>query len=105
MPPPEDKKGTERLIGTVNYLAKFIPNMSTITKPIRELLKSDVEFQWGSTQEEVFQKIKEILTEAPVLAYYDVKKPVTVTCDASKSGLGPALLHDAKPVARMRQEP
>ena len=68
--------------------------MSTITKPIRELLKSDVEFQW-----EAFQKINEILTEAPVLAYYDVKKPVTVTCDASKSGLGVTLLQDAKPVA------
>ena len=94
MPPPEDRKGVERLIGTVNYLAKFIPNMSTITKPIRELLKSDVEFQW-----EAFQKINEILTEAPVLAYYDVKKPVTVTCDASKSGLGVTLLQDAKPVA------
>ncbi len=99
MPPPEDKKGDERLLGIVNYLAKFIPNMSTITKPIRELLKDDVEFQWGEAQEQAFQEVKDILTNAPVLAYYNVKKPVTVTCDASKYGLGAALLQEDKPVA------
>ena len=99
MPPPEDKKGTERLLGVVNYLAKFVPNMSTITKPIRELLRSDVEFQWGDAQEKAFQEVKDVLTKAPVLAYYDVKKPVKVTCDASKCGLGAALLQDDKPVA------
>ena len=36
MPPPTDKKGIERLLGTINYLAKFIP---TVTHPIRKLLK------------------------------------------------------------------
>jgi hypothetical protein len=68
-------------------------------QPIREVMKSGVEFQWGGAQEKAFQEVKEILTKAPVLAYYDVKKPVTVTCDASKSGLGAALLQDDKPVA------
>ena len=99
MPPPEDKKGGERLLGMVNYLAKFIPNMSKITQPIREVLKKDVEFRWGTQQEEAFQKIKEVLTASPVLGYYNVRKPVTITCDASKSGLGAVLLQENKPVA------
>jgi hypothetical protein len=62
-------------------------------------MKNDMQFEWGSRQEESFQKIKEILTAAPVLAYYDVRKPVTITCDASKSGLGAVLLQDSKPIA------
>ena len=99
MPPAEDKKGTERLLGVVNYLAKFVPNMSTITKPIRERLRSDAEFQWGDAQKKAFQKVKDVLTKAPVLAYYDVTKPVKVTCDASKCGLGAALFQDDNPVA------
>jgi len=33
MPAPSDKKGVERLLGTVNYLGKFIPNLATVTKP------------------------------------------------------------------------
>ena len=39
MPAPTDKKAVERLLGTINYLAKFIPDMSTKTTQIRELLK------------------------------------------------------------------
>ena len=43
--------------------------------------------------------IKEILTKDPVLTYFDVTKPVPVSCDASKSGLGAMLLQDEKPIA------
>ena len=39
------------------------------------------------------------LSKEPVLIYYDMKKPVTVSCDASKSGLGAVLLQDDKPIA------
>ena len=40
--------------------------------------------------------IKKFLTEAPVLCYYDVSKPVTVQCNASQSGLGAVLLQDGQ---------
>ena len=43
--------------------------------------------------------IKEILTKDPVLTYFDVTKPVTVSCDTSKSGIGAMLLQDEKPIA------
>ena len=99
MPQPTCKKDAERLLRMVNYFAKFIPQMSMITDPIRKVMKSDVEFKCGKQQEEAFRQIKEILTAAPVLAYYDVKRPVTITCDASKSGLGAVLLQEGKPVA------
>ena len=51
MPPPEDKKGVERLLGLLNYVAKFIPDLSSITQPIRELLKKEVMFHWDHEQE------------------------------------------------------
>ena len=74
MPAPTDKKGVMRLLGTVNYLANFVPDRSQIDEPIRALLKQDVEFKWNSAQEAAFTNIKKILTCDPILTYYDVNK-------------------------------
>ena len=55
MPAPTDKKGVERLLGTVNYLGKFIPNLASVTEPIVVLLRKDIEFQWSHQQVKAFQ--------------------------------------------------
>ena len=99
MPTPECKKDVERFLGVVTYLAKFIPNMSKHTEPLRGLTRDDVEWQWKAEHQQAFNTMKTMLTEAPVLRYYDVKLPVTLSVDASKSGLGAVLLQELKPVA------
>ena len=58
IPAPTDKKGVERLLGTVNYLGKFIPNLA-----LRALLRKDIEFQWSHEQDKAFQEIKSVSTE------------------------------------------
>ena len=58
MPAPSTKKDTERLLGTVNYLGKFVRNLFSVTAPIRELLRKDTEFQWSHEQDKVFKEIK-----------------------------------------------
>ena len=73
--------------------------MSNITLPIRDILKKEIPFHWDSPQEELFSKLKNILSSTPVLTFYDMKKPVIISCDASQSGLGALLLQDGKPVA------
>jgi hypothetical protein len=56
MPAPVDKKGVQRLLGTVNYIAKFVPNMSTMTEPIRQLLKNETQFIWTYEQKAAFER-------------------------------------------------
>ena len=73
--------------------------MSTIITPIQELVKSDIIFERAESQDKAFHRVKEILSQHPALAYFDVTKPVTISCDASQSGLGAAILQDDKPVA------
>ena len=58
IPAPTDKKGLERLPGTVNYLGKFIPNLVSVTEPIRVLRQKDIELQWSHEQDKAFQEIE-----------------------------------------------
>ena len=101
MPTPEGKHGIQRLLGMVNYMAKFLPNISEVTSPLRELLKKDVAWHWSERHEQSFNDIKKLLTETStgVLKYYDLKQPVGLQVDACKSGLGAVLMQGSSPIA------
>ena len=99
LPVPEDKKGIQRLLGLVNYVGKFIPNLSEITAPLRNLMVKNVSWQRGNEQDIAFRKVKDILVSKRCLAYCGVKKPVMIQVDASRSGIGAVLLQDGKRVA------
>ena len=57
IPRPTDKAGVLRLLGMVNYVSKFIRNMSDLTAPLRQLLHQDVEWHWEEQQEASFKEI------------------------------------------------
>ena len=67
----------------MNYVGKFIPNLSEITAPLRELLTKNVSSHWGNEQDVAFRKIKEVLVSKRGLVYYDVNKPVRMQVVAS----------------------
>lgn len=98
MPNPKDKKGVQRILGFVNYFRNYIPNLSELTKNIRDLLKNRNEFMWLPCHSKELSKIKEKLAEAPILANFDEKKDIMIQTDASKDGLGCCLLQENKPV-------
>ena len=99
MKQPTTVKELQTFLGFVTYLGKFIPNMSTITAPLRTLLEKDTAWHWNAEQESSFQELKSIASSEPVLQYYNAKKPVKLSVDASSTGLGAVLLQDDKPVA------
>ena len=73
--------------------------MSTLTEPLRVLLKQEVHWHWEEQQEKALNEIKKFLISKAVLSYYDVNKPVKLSVDASQSGLGAVLIQDNQPVA------
>ena len=82
----------------VQYLAKFCQHLSTVSQPLRQLEKKEVEWCWEQPQNEAFKKIKELVIKAPLLQYFDVSKNITIQCDASQYGLKSTLLRNGRPV-------
>ena len=74
--------------------------MSNITQPLRDLTKTDSDFLWEeSVHRAAFEKIKHMLSQAPVLSYYDPALALTLQCDASEGGLGTCVLQNEQPIA------
>ncbi len=92
-PRPTDQKGVKQFLGLVTYYSKFIPNTSTITYPIRQLLLKSRKFKWSTECEAAFKKLKNLIVSDQMLVAYDPKLPVTVACDASPVGIGAVLSH------------
>lgn len=75
----------------VTYVRKFIPDLGSITEPLRHLTKKDEKFIWSEDCQEHFDKLKKILVKPPVLAYFDPSRR-TQLADASLVALGAVLL-------------
>ena len=63
MPPPTDKLGVQSLLGLSQYLSKFLPQLSDITKPLRDLTQNDVQFIWMDAQQAAFGELKNALPQ------------------------------------------
>ena len=86
VPHPTDAAGVHRLLGMINYLSKFLPRLSTVCEPLRRLTDKDVLFDWMPHHEEAFSQIKQLLTQAPVMKFFDPTKEVVIECDSSEVG-------------------
>ena len=59
MPSPTDVTGVQCLNGFVNYLAKFLPRLSDVMEPIRQLTRKNVPWNWSNTQERALEKMRD----------------------------------------------
>ncbi|RXN37938.1 Retrovirus-related Pol polyprotein from transposon 412 [Labeo rohita] len=103
---PSQKK-IKSFLGMVMYYQKFIPNCSSVAKPLFNLtaapkgkkvsLRGNVNFKklnagdWKLEHSEAFQKLKSALIESVVLAHPDFSRPFILSTDASLDGLGAVL--------------
>lgn len=98
-PTPHDGDATRRFVALANYYRKFIPNFATISKPLNNLTKKNVKFEWTAECEKAFRTIKRILIHPNTLAYPDFSSEFTLTVDASMTGCGGVLQQNNKPIA------
>lgn len=88
---PSDKSGVRSILGSINFYLKYVENSSQILEPLHQLLRKDVKFEWTDECEHTLNLIKNYLCSKPILAIYDIKKPIFIETDASFKGIGATL--------------
>jgi hypothetical protein len=94
MPFPSTAKGMIRFLGAVNFYRDFIPRYSFTASILYKISQSNAKFKSKSklpAAKEAFEKLKNALVTAPVLAYPDFTLPFIICSDASNVAVGAVL--------------
>lgn len=91
-PTPHNQHELRQFLGLSGFFRRFIKSYATVTSPLTDLLKKDVPWKWGETQDQAFAKVKSLLTKRPLLALYNPEAETHLHTDASKEGLAGILL-------------
>ena len=111
-PIPKNAKEVHSFLGLVSYYRRFIPQFSKWASPLHDLIRpiamtkkcarvklpplapNLLKFIWTAEHKESFDKLKDALTSAPILAYPDYSKKFVLEIDASLKGLGTVLTQE-----------
>ena len=85
-----------RFLGLVNFCSQSIKDYATLTDKLRQITRKGESFVWKEKQQKSYVKLKECLTKASTMAYYQLKAETKVIVDASPVGLGAILTQRQK---------
>lgn len=91
-PRPHTLKQVRSFLGLCSYFRRFVPNYSSKSQPLQDLLKKGTKFVWETHQEHSFSLLKNELTSCPLLRHFEPGAPVELHTDASASGIGAVLI-------------
>ncbi|XP_033318399.1 uncharacterized protein K02A2.6-like [Bombus bifarius] len=91
-PKPTSVKKVQSFLGLTGYFRKFIRGYAKIAKPLTDLLKKEVKFQFGDREVEAFEILKTALVNEPVLKLYRMGAETELHTDASAEGYGAILM-------------
>jgi hypothetical protein len=96
---PSSVSEIRSFLGLAGYYRRFVPNFSSIAKPLTRLLEKGVLFVWSSDCDVSYQTLKSKLVNAPILALPESGKRFTVYTDASRIVLGCVLMQEGRVIA------
>ena len=90
-PSPQTAKDVKSFLGLCSYYRRFVCGFADIARPLYRLTDGQREFRLTSECEDVFRRLKTLLTTAPILAFPTVDGLFILDTDASNTGLGTVL--------------
>ncbi|GFW93188.1 hypothetical protein TNCV_3333481 [Trichonephila clavipes] len=88
---PTDVHQFRSFFGLCTYYRKFVKNFSTIARPLHKLTEAKPKFIWTVDCNNAFNKLKDALTSAPILAYPEIGKQFIPDTYASNESIGAVL--------------
>ena len=71
------------------YLSNFLLQLSVVMEPLHQLSHKDPSWDWSPEHDATIATVKQLITNAPVLRYFDPILPVTLQCDSCPFTTGP----------------
>lgn len=96
---PNNKTELQQLLGCINNLRYFIPNMAELIASFREPLKKNIVWQWTDSHSRALEYLKQIICSNLVLAPFKTERPVEIQCDESRDAIGSCIRKDKRPVS------
>ncbi|CCO37613.1 Retrotransposable element Tf2 155 kDa protein type 1 [Rhizoctonia solani AG-1 IB] len=90
-PTPTTVKQVQSFLGFANFVRRFVANFSQIARPLHNLVKKEVKWQWTDKEETAFRELQRAIINAPVIVHADPSKPYFLETDASGAALGSVL--------------
>ena len=94
--PLTTKTELQSLLGKINFIRRFISNLSKRILSFSPLLKlkNNQEFKWGDIQQKAFEEIKEYMKRPPVLVPPQQDKPLKLYISADDQTIESALMQE-----------
>ena len=92
-PEPTNVTELKAYIGLLTYYGRFLPHRPSVLAPLYVLLQTDTPWRWTPTEQEAFNRSKELLTSSTVVVHFNPELPIILACDASAYGVGAVLAH------------
>lgn len=92
MKPPSNVKHLLTFLQMCSWYRRFVQNFAKVTEPLSRLTKKNVEWKWETEQQTAFNRLRELLVNAPILAQVDESKPFIIKTDASGYAVGAVLV-------------
>ena len=91
MPPPKIEKEVRGLLGRLQYISRFIAQLTPIYEPIFKLLRKNAQINWSKECQAAFDKIKQLLTKPPVLVPPTLGRPLLLYLSTMQHSMGTVL--------------